>query len=45
MRVVTLGQLRGVGQLNTGTKAVLWVGALAAISLGLVWGMQRSLAR
>jgi len=45
MRVVTLGQLRGVGQLTTGGKAALWVGALAVVSLGFVWGMQRTLVR
>jgi hypothetical protein len=44
MRVVTLGQLRGVGQLTTGGKAALWVGALVVLTGAFVWGMQRSLA-
>ena len=43
MRVVTLGQLRGVNELPTAAKAALVVGGIAAISFGFVWAMQRSL--
>ncbi|MCP4204261.1 MAG: hypothetical protein GY769_20280 [bacterium] len=42
-RVNTLGQLRGVGQLPTGAKAVLWVGAVGLIGLAFVWGMARTI--
>lgn len=38
-----LGQLRGVGQLNTSTKAVLTVTALGALGVLFVWGMYRAL--
>jgi hypothetical protein len=43
MRAVTLGQLRGIGQLSTGTTAILVVGALFALTGAFVWGMQRTL--
>lgn len=43
MRVMTLGQLRGVGQLDTSTKALLTVSAVGALGLLFVWGMYRTL--
>ena len=43
MRVVTLGQLRGVNELPTVAKAALFLGGIAAISFGFVYAMHRSL--